>query len=374
MRVLLRRGVLSALSSLFATLIAVAAQACTPTYTIQPGDTLSAIAREQLGSLFDFGRIYEVNRDVIGDDPNLIFPDVILTIPCEIDVTEELDWSVMPGPDTIAALMAETDIQVLDIRPGDKVADGVLPGSVWIPYASWRGPEANPGAPPSAEKLSAMLGSAGLTLADPILIVHGQDTVMSTGRAARVYWLLKSSGAEQLAILRGGFDGWNDDADRRVAARPVSPTPRPLRVTFSEEWHADLVDVYGIAAGDQPGSLLDARPHGMFSRLDDAGRALATTLPGAQNAPAQALMSLMSGEVDIEAGAWRVIEFLEDQEIDWETGPVVSFCQTGELSALNWFYASELAALPGMKLYPDSVVGWTASGGVLAPGVDRRGG
>ncbi|GAA2455908.1 transglycosylase family protein [Streptomyces macrosporus] len=41
------------------------------THTVRPGDTLRAIAAEH-GTTWQ--RLYEANRDVVGDDPNLIFP------------------------------------------------------------------------------------------------------------------------------------------------------------------------------------------------------------------------------------------------------------------------------------------------------------
>ena len=37
-----------------------------------------------------------------------------------------------------------------------------------------------------------------------------------------------------------------------------------------------------------------------------------------------------------------------------------------DLGALNWFYASEVAGIENVKLYPESVTGWLADGGVLA--------
>ena len=61
-----------------------AAAATTPTssrtYTVKPGDTLSAIAKEQLGSAGDYMKIFEANRDQLSD-PNKIKPGQVLRIP-----------------------------------------------------------------------------------------------------------------------------------------------------------------------------------------------------------------------------------------------------------------------------------------------------
>lgn len=349
-----------------------AAAACTPDYLIVRGDTLSGIAYANLGSVFDYPRIHDRNRDVIGDDPDMIYAGDRLDIPCDFAELEEIDWSVMPDPEDVAALMDQMPIQVIDIRGAKALAKGVVPGAVSVPYSLWRGPKENPGRPPSEADLEALLSIAGLDLDAPILVVHDKDNPMSTGRAARVYWLLKSSGASQLAILRGGFKGWTA-AGLPVADRPVAARTTDVDVAFSDDWHAETTDVIGIALGQVDGHLLDARPHGMFAKLDDLGRALATTLPGAQSAPAPALMSTLAGEIDIEAGAYRVIDYLVEHDVDYAAGNVVSFCHTGELGALNWFYASELAGLPGMKLYPDSIKGWTSRGGDLVPGAPSDG-
>jgi len=50
------------------------------TYTVKPGDTLWAIAKKTLGSGSRWKEIYNANVDVIGKDPNLIFPGQVLRI------------------------------------------------------------------------------------------------------------------------------------------------------------------------------------------------------------------------------------------------------------------------------------------------------
>ncbi|MQP75458.1 LysM peptidoglycan-binding domain-containing protein [Stenotrophomonas sp. MYb238] len=49
-------------------------------YTVQKGDSLSRIAKNQLGDANAWKRIFEANRDVL-DDPDKIFPGQTLKIP-----------------------------------------------------------------------------------------------------------------------------------------------------------------------------------------------------------------------------------------------------------------------------------------------------
>jgi nucleoid-associated protein YgaU len=51
------------------------------TYVVKSGDSLSKIAKELLGDASRWPEIYELNKDVIGDNPNLIRPGQEFKIP-----------------------------------------------------------------------------------------------------------------------------------------------------------------------------------------------------------------------------------------------------------------------------------------------------
>jgi nucleoid-associated protein YgaU len=50
------------------------------TYTVKAGDTLSAIAEDQLGNANDYMKIFEANRDQL-TDPDKIRPGQVLKLP-----------------------------------------------------------------------------------------------------------------------------------------------------------------------------------------------------------------------------------------------------------------------------------------------------
>jgi nucleoid-associated protein YgaU len=56
------------------------ASASARTYTVQAGDTLSKIAKAELGDANAYPKIFEANRDQL-DDPNKIKPGQVLKIP-----------------------------------------------------------------------------------------------------------------------------------------------------------------------------------------------------------------------------------------------------------------------------------------------------
>lgn len=49
-------------------------------YTVEKGDTLSKIAKDELGNASAWKQIFEANRDVL-DDPDRIFPGQVLKLP-----------------------------------------------------------------------------------------------------------------------------------------------------------------------------------------------------------------------------------------------------------------------------------------------------
>ena len=50
-------------------------------YTVKPGDNLSKLAKQFYGTGADWKKIYEANKDVIGGNPNLIYPGQTFKIP-----------------------------------------------------------------------------------------------------------------------------------------------------------------------------------------------------------------------------------------------------------------------------------------------------
>lgn len=51
------------------------------TYTVESGDNLSAIAKQELGDANRWHEIYELNKDLIGNNPDLIQPGMELKLP-----------------------------------------------------------------------------------------------------------------------------------------------------------------------------------------------------------------------------------------------------------------------------------------------------
>jgi nucleoid-associated protein YgaU len=65
------------------------------TYKVKKGDTLWGIAQDQCGDGQAWSTIYAENRNIIGDDPNFILPGQVLDVNCP--TTGGTKYVVKPG-------------------------------------------------------------------------------------------------------------------------------------------------------------------------------------------------------------------------------------------------------------------------------------
>jgi len=289
-------------------------------------------------------------------------------------IAQTNDFGPLLTPQEFAAVQSETAPLVLDIRApagedDNAYAAGHLPGAVNAPYGLFRGPSDNPGALVPEDQLQDILRGLGVSLDRPVLIVHQGSDVTDFGSAARVYWTLKSSGVSQLAILNGGVNGWTE-AGLPLEQGTQAPERSEVEISFSDEWLATRDDVLAIVNGEQDAALIDARPENFWN--GDASHPAAAkpgTLPQSRYFTHSNWFSDKPVVVDAQSAKALAIEN------DLDTGaPIVSFCNTGHWAATNWFAMSELAGLDSVKLYPESMVGWSNAGYDMAnvPGPVRR--
>ena len=240
---------------------------------------------------------------------------------------------------------------ILDIR-GDAYSDGHIPGAISAPYGLFRGPKNNPGQLLDEDVLEERFEALGLELDRPVVVVSEGKTDTDFGAAARVYWTLKSTGFEDLAILNGGKQAW-EQAGYAIDKTNITPKPTELDITFSPQWTATTEQVVSVTKEEVDSLLLDARPASFYEGDKSHGAASRPgTLPGAENYYYASFFNDGSAAIssDIDVQALKVTLGLEDDQ------EIVSFCNTGHWAATNWFALSEVAGIENVKLYPGSMV------------------
>lgn len=273
-------------------------------------------------------------------------------------------------PAELTEARATLDPLILDIRTGSAYDEGHIEGAVAAPYGLFRGPEDNPGEVPSEERLTEVLRGLGVTLDRPTVIVHQGADETDFGAAARVYWTLKSSGVSRLAIVNGGMNAWTA-AGGALGTEATVPAPSDVTVAFSDAWLATREDVLAVVEGEAEATLIDARPESFWKGEQAHGAAARPgTLPQSEYFTHSRWFS--SDPTTIDAGSAR--QLAEANGYTAGGGPLVSFCNTGHWAATNWFALSELAGIEEVKLYPESMVGWSNAGHPMAnvPGPFRN--
>ena len=121
------------------------------TYTVQQGDNLSEIAQRAYndGSEASWTKIYNANRYVIGNDPNLIHPGEVLAIPfptttpttCTVTAASGLNIRSAPSSESnlVASYPAGTVLNYILVVNGESVAGNPLWGLSEQGHYFWLG-------------------------------------------------------------------------------------------------------------------------------------------------------------------------------------------------------------------------------------------
>lgn len=230
---------------------------------------------------------------------------------------------------------------------------GHLPGAVFIDLdAALAGHDLPPTEGrhplPEPEHFAEAMAAAGI--GDDTTVVAYDDTGGMT--AGRLVVMLRMLG-RRAALLDGGLAAWDGDLE-------TGPQPPVERARFAPApWPSDRLarqaEIEEVAAGDDELVLLDARAAERFIGEVTAIDPRPGHIPGARNAPWNAVLDLTTGRV--RSGA-ELREHFAALGIDDGTD-VVSSCGSGVSACLN-VLALEQAGLPPARLYVASFSGWSA--------------
>lgn len=182
------------------------------------------------------------------------------------------------------------------------------------------------------------------------------------GLAARLWWMLRWLGHEQVAVLDGGYAAWQA-ASMPVSDEDVTPPPGDFAARPRAEWVLDTAELAArLQAGTLP-ALVDAREAARFRGESEPIDAAAGHIPGATSFPFAQNMTA--------AGRWREpaeLRALWQQHFDGEPpeGWTV-MCGSG-VTACHLALSAAAAGLPPPRLYAGSWSEW-----IRDPGRPRAG-
>ena len=201
---------------------------------------------------------------------------------------------------------------------------------------------------PTAADFGTAMERIGVGRADRIVVYDNSPT----RTAARGWFMLNHFGAEQVAILDGGFQKWTAEG------RPTeSGEPRSREASFdAEDRREGIVTKQQILSGEVLTPLLDARGQGRFEGSEPDPRAGVEPghIPGAYNLPFTQLYN--------EDGTFRspgeLRRLFAAAGID-PTQPFVASCGSG-VTAASLIFAAHLLGHGGNRLYDGSWSEWGA--------------
>jgi len=203
---------------------------------------------------------------------------------------------------------------------------------------------------PPAHKLASRMQALGIGDADRI-VVYDNSPLHS---AARAWWMLRTFGARQVAILDGGFARW------KAEGRPVESGGRPAeRAHFTPRLDRDAVaDKTFVSAllGTGAWEIVDARPESRFRGEQPEPR------PGMRPGHIPGSKSLPQSDLFEADGRWKRGEALRAAfaaaGVDLAR-PMVTTCGSGVTAAVLLFGA-HLLGKADVRLYDGSWSEWGA--------------
>ena len=243
--------------------------------------------------------------------------------------------------DWLAGELGANDLRVVDATyftafPGEAPRDATaeyeaahIPGAVFVNLAELRDTDSDlPMMLPSAAKFASRMQTLGL--GDGSRIVLYDNSPHHT--AARAWWMLRTFGAHDVAILDGGLAKWQAEG-RDTARGKESPRHRHFTARVDESGVRSLDQMQAnIASGAE--QVLDARSAARFSGEEPDPRAAtdAGHIPGSKNLP--------YGKLFNADGSWKQGDALkaafDSAGID-VTRPVATTCGSGITAAVLAF-------------------------------------
>lgn len=264
--------------------------------------------------------------------------------------------------DQLAAMLGHVDLLVVDCRKDLSqpergrfaYAKAHVPGAVYADLDSDLSDLSRQGLGrhplPDAADFSRVLARWGWK---PGMRVVAYDDAGGALAAARLWWMLRLLGDQDVHVLDGGFGAWIA-ANKGVDADPVERSTTDVSIQFDAR---QLIDYHALQQGLADGSvlLIDARGalryRGEVEPLDP----VAGHVPGALNRP---FSENLAADGHFKSASALRSEFLSLIG-DRDASEVVHMCGSG-VTACHNLLAMEQAGLGASRLFAPSWSGWVS--------------
>ena len=200
---------------------------------------------------------------------------------------------------------------------------------------------------PTAAQFEVAAASVGISN-DTTVIVY--DSAVGQW-AARIWWLFRAFGYDNVAVLDGGLTAWTAE-ERETDTGYVPPVEASFTAIERPELWADKAEVESVVAGESDAALVCGLPPKEFSG-EDGHRSRLGHIPGSLSVPAGRLVARESNTL------------LTADELRQKFAPVkgadriITYCAGGIASASDAL-ALTLLGHTGVAIYDGSLNEWVA--------------
>ncbi len=204
---------------------------------------------------------------------------------------------------------------------------------------------------PSPERFQDMVGVMGIGNQHRVVIYDGNGNYSA---AARVWWMFRTFGHDDVALLDGGLGRWLKER-RPLAHDREEPTPAPFKAAFRPELVRNLDDVRSAMESGAE-IVIDARNAERFAGQADDPRPVKRKghIPGSLNVYFGDLMN-MRRDFEMRPGD-EILAIHDAAGVDLDRPMVVS-CGSGVTACVNAF-ALYLMGKEDVAIYDGSWSEW----------------
>lgn len=239
---------------------------------------------------------------------------------------------------------------IIDVRPHEEYVQGHIPGAVnfWRTDLEYKD-TAYGGLALSRIQFAEKLGAFGITSAHKVVLYDDRGGV----EAARVLWLLKRYGHDNLHLLDSGLQGWGSD----LQSGATQVAPAVFSFAEAERKHMNVDYTTFEALRKQHGvRLIDNRSEAEYSGADrKKGVFFAGHVPGAVQF---CYSNCMNHDTELST---KNLDELRDMyaPLAAPDDTVLVYCHSGVRSAYVWFVLSEMLGYSHVYNYDGSWIEWS---------------
>ena len=187
---------------------------------------------------------------------------------------------------------------------------------------------------PGAEQFSAVIGGLGIGNETQV-IVYDSGYV-----SARLWWMFRTFGHDNVRILNGGFRKWKAEGRPVETGEPSAPAQRPFKAVLQSGRVASFEDVRKVIETGGA-AIVDARTAARFQGAEGSGYpdVASGAMPGAVNVPWSSFFDPASNYAFVSPE--KAAEIFGRAGVD-VAGPIITTCGSGVTAALLGFMAERL--------------------------------